>query len=605
MQLRSIQSKILLSFGIVVFTVIAAISLTFYYTISNTLTEDIRKQQLHTFIEAAQSDFTITFEKAIETSKVLASDPSLLKWFNEGETDDELKGHALNKLDAIVNEFGYFTIFAINGITNNYWTQGHQLSDVVSSDDPDDTWFFELMKGKQKVVNMIDFNRELNETALFIDVLMGDVNNPIGIAGVGLNPTEMIQELNKKRFSENSYMCIIDEFGKINLAQNANDVSKQVSEVISEQAAETILKSTDKGLISKHTINNEAFEIAYMNIGDTGHKTVLLVPTNELVIMLHPIRNFSFVIGIIFMIFALAMAYFISRSLANPILRLNQVVRNLSKGDLSTHIETSLTTRQDEIGQLAYTFEQMTSKISDVIIQAKQTASHISEGGTKLTKSANELSSRSMQQATSTEEVSASMEEMGANISQNADNSNQTEQLMSQAYKDTSNGGEIVKQAVDGIKLIAEKVQIIEEIAMQTNILSLNAAVEAARAGEEGRGFAVVAAEVRKLAERSRESANEISEKATTGVDIAIKAGEIFENLVPDIQKAYNLVADISAASLEQNEGSKQVNKAILELDNVSQGNAAAADNISALTDSFYKEITKLNDVIGFFKVKE
>jgi methyl-accepting chemotaxis protein len=110
---------------------------------------------------------------------------------------------------------------------------------------------------------------------------------------------------------------------------------------------------------------------------------------------------------------------------------------------------------------------------------------------------------------------------------------------------------------------------------------------------------------VRKLAEISRDSASEISEKATLGVDIATQSGEIFESLVPDIQKAYNLVADISAASLEQNEGSKQVNKAILELDSVSQGNAAAADKISELSKSFYSEIQKLNEVIGFFKLNE
>lgn len=604
MQLRSIQSKMLLSFGFVVFMVIAAISITFYYTISNTLTKDIRTQQLHTFIEASQSDLRTEFEKAIETSVALASDPTLVEWFNSYETKDSLKTLCLDKIDGMVNEFGYLTSFAVSNKTHNFWSPKHTLLDVVSTEDPDDSWFFNSIATPQRIQSNLDYNRELNTSALFINVLMGSVNSPLGVAGVGINIDLLVEELTKRKFSGGSYICVIDQQGTIKLSQNQDHVNQTLSSIISS-AADTVIQADKKGLLSEYKTEDSVYEIAYMEIGETGHKTVLIVPTDELVIMLQPIRYYSLIIGCIFLVLSLAMAYFISRSLSNPVLKLNSIANALAKGDLRTPIEDVLINRKDEIGRLASTFKQMTNKISEIIIQAKQTAELISEGGDKLTDSANELSTRSMQQATSTEEVSASMEEMGANISQNAENSKQTENLMSQAYKDTNNGSEIVKRAVDGIKLIAEKVQIIEEIAMQTNILSLNAAVEAARAGDEGKGFAVVATEVRKLAERSRLSANEISEKATDGVDIAIKAGEIFENLVPDIQKAYNLVADISAASLEQNEGSKQVNKAVMELDGVSQGNAAAADNISELTESFYSEIQKLNEVIGFFKVNE
>jgi methyl-accepting chemotaxis protein len=584
--------------------VIAAISLTFYYTVSNQLTKNISTQQLQNFAEASQSDLRTSFEKAIETSKSIAHDPTINSWFNGKEINDSLKNLSLSKLDGIVKDFGYLTSFAVSAQSKNFWSHNYQKLDVVSEDDMDDTWFFDALNNKKYVQSNLDYNNELNKTALFINVIMGDLEQPLGVAGVGINIDKLVHDLTQRKFSDNSQLWVIDNQGIVKLSQNADDINKEIKDIVGE-ASDSIINNTHNGLLSEYVIGDEEFELVYMNIGNTEHKIVMSVPTVELVKMLNPIRNISLIIGFIFLIISLATAYFISRSLAQPILKLNKVADSLSEGDISVKIDKDLTIRNDEIGQLAYTFSQMTEKIGEVILQVKQTAKLISEGGTKLTDSANELSTRSMQQATSTEEVSASMEEMGANISQNADNSKQTEQLMSQAFKDTSNGGEIVKQAVEGIKTIAEKVQLIEEIAMQTNILSLNAAVEAARAGEEGRGFAVVAAEVRKLAERSRESANEISEKATSGVEIAIKAGDIFESLVPDIQKAYNLVSEISAASNEQNEGSKQVNNAILELDGVSQSNAAAADKISDLSESFSEEVNQLNEVIGFFKVKE
>mgnify|MGYP006290336705 FL=1 len=197
------------------------------------------------------------------------------------------------------------------------------------------------------------------------------------------------------------------------------------------------------------------------------------------------------------------------------------------------------------------------------------------------------------------------MEEMGANISQKADNSKQKEGIMHKASQDSEEGNKIVGKTVESIKNINENVKIIEDIANQTNILALNAAVEAARAGEHGKGFAVVAAEVRKLAERSKESALEINELSESTVDVAEHAGKIFADLAPQIQNSFNLVQEISAASNEQEKGAEQVNQAMVDLDSLSQGNASSAEKISQLTQDFVNEVEQLQQAISFFKVEE
>jgi len=195
------------------------------------------------------------------------------------------------------------------------------------------------------------------------------------------------------------------------------------------------------------------------------------------------------------------------------------------------------------------------------------------------------------------------MEQMSANIQQNADNASQPEQIAVKASKDAKESGAAVTSAVTAMNEIATKISIIEEIARQTNLLALNAAIEAARAGEHGKGFAVVAAEVRKLAERSQTAAGEISELSSTSVDVAEKAGQMLNQLVPDIQKTAELVQEISAASNEQNAGVEQINSAIQQLDQVVQQNASATEEMASTAEELSSQAQQLQDTIDFFKV--
>jgi methyl-accepting chemotaxis protein len=195
------------------------------------------------------------------------------------------------------------------------------------------------------------------------------------------------------------------------------------------------------------------------------------------------------------------------------------------------------------------------------------------------------------------------MEQMAANIRQNADNANQTEKISREAAEDAKESGVAVVGAVDAMKQIAEKINIIEEIARQTNLLALNAAIEAARAGEHGKGFAVVAAEVRKLAERSQEAAGDITELAGSSVDVAEKAGAMLNSLVPKIQQTAELVQEISASSNEMNTGAEQINAAIQQLDTVTQQNASASEEMASTSEELSSQALHLQDTIAFFNV--
>lgn len=276
------------------------------------------------------------------------------------------------------------------------------------------------------------------------------------------------------------------------------------------------------------------------------------------------------------------------------------LARQMANGDLTVEMQ-----ERSPHDSLMPTLNAMSSKLTDVIQEVQDAVNLVVKSSEELNTSAESLSEGTSQQAATTEQVSASMEEMAANIRQNADNARQTEALAKQGVTYAEEGGRVVAETVVAMRQIVDQISVIQDIAQQTRLLSLNATIEASRAQDYGKSFGVVAHEVRELANTTREAAEKIVMLASSSLEISQKAGAMLGTLVPNIQRTALFVQEISSASSEQTTGVEQINNAIQQLDQVTQQNAAAAEEVAASAIMLSRQATQLQQAITFFKIKE
>jgi methyl-accepting chemotaxis protein len=270
----------------------------------------------------------------------------------------------------------------------------------------------------------------------------------------------------------------------------------------------------------------------------------------------------------------------------------------IASGDLKVRI-----TPASERDTLGTALAAMVSKLTQVIGEVWTGSNSLSSASAQLSSTAQALSQGTSEQAASVEETTSSLEEMSASVTQNAENSRQTEHTAVKGADDANESARAVGETLKAMTAITEKISIIEEIAYQTNLLALNAAIEAARAGEHGKGFAVVATEVRKLAERSQSAAKEIGDLASSSVKVAERSGQLLRDLVPGIRKTAELVQEVAAASREQAAGVSQINKAMTKVDQVTQRNASASEELASTAEEMSAQAEALQDLVSFFRV--
>ncbi len=291
-----------------------------------------------------------------------------------------------------------------------------------------------------------------------------------------------------------------------------------------------------------------------------------------------------------------------------------EIAGQIAAGDLTVSIET----KAEDQSSLLFAMKRMSESLTRIVAEVRNTTESITVASQEIAAGNSDLSQRTEEQASSLEETASSMEELTSTVKQNAENAKHANQLAANASDIAVQGGQAVDDVVQTMasisassKKIGDIISVIEGIAFQTNILALNAAVEAARAGEQGRGFAVVAAEVRNLAQRSAAAAKEITtliaasvDKVEIGTRQVDRAGETMNEVVTAVKRVTDIMAEIAAASHEQSAGIEEVNQAIVQMDNVTQQNAALVEEAAASAEAMQGQAETLKQAVSFFKLQ-
>ncbi|MGL6205263.1 MAG: methyl-accepting chemotaxis protein, partial [Giesbergeria sp.] len=298
-------------------------------------------------------------------------------------------------------------------------------------------------------------------------------------------------------------------------------------------------------------------------------------------------------------------AYFLIRSIQQPLAQAQTLAQRIAAGDLSAQETVA---RGDEFGDLLRALYAMSESLGRMVHQVRQSTDSIATASAEIAQGNHDLSARTEQTSSNLQETAAAMEQFTSTIQQSAQSAQQASGLANGAASVARKGGDVVSQVVSTMeeiqhssRKIADIIGVIDGIAFQTNILALNAAVEAARAGEQGRGFAVVASEVRSLAGRSAEAAKEIKQligvsvdKVEAGSGLVQQAGSTMQEIVQSVQRVTDMIGEITAASTEQSAGIAQVNQAVGNLDQMTQQNAALVEESTAAAQSLREQADQL-----------
>lgn len=312
------------------FIIVLAVILTgiISYSITrNAVVEKLKSRDLIDIVESISAKIDGRIERARETSLIFAKDPVLLQWITGGETDDRLGSYVKTKMTDIAQHYDYANAFVVSAVTNHYWAEGSRMIQVMSDKNPNDQWFYNALKSGQAIELNIDYNSGRNNTFVFLNTLVGDLNNPIAVAGVGLSLDAIAREFQSYKFGQHSNLWLVDNQGKIHLSDDAVYDGKYISEFLPDTVVSQIVQEDTNRegrspcVVEYKDDNGEIIDLAYQTTQSTDWKLVFQIPRSESIALLSNIKLNAAIASLIALILMVFVFYIISRRMADPFRR--------------------------------------------------------------------------------------------------------------------------------------------------------------------------------------------------------------------------------------------------------------------------------------------